>query len=347
MNDLYLIEFRWHYLQQSQKFFEDLEDARRSPNTIRSYRNGLKKFSLLLQDEGIDPAEDPTGALEEQHLREFLSWLSSEQRAKATINLYLAAVRSYVEFLDEYNWAPQINTSRLAKQLKKRMPRSGRRLPQFPRDEIEKVIEHALQLDQASAENEQAYLGNLRDRAFILMLADTGLRIHEACNLMRKDVDWNEGRAIVLGKGDKDGVIRYSQRALDATKHFLNERSGLDTASGRQIPSLPIFIGHGRSNMKSHGGVLVHKFRKMTTETGRAIIRKRVAEALGDEMVRQITPHSFRHYFVTIVLHATGGNIRVAQEIARHSSIATTQPYTHLVSGELDRAYEETFNQSG
>jgi site-specific recombinase XerD len=329
-----------------QKFFDDLEDARRSPNTIRSYRNGLNKFSLLLADEGLDPAEDSTEMLEEQHVREFLTWLSLEQLSKATINLYLAAVRSYIEFLEEHSWAPQINTSRLAKQLKKRMPRSGRRLPQFPRDEIEKVIEHVQGLDQMPADSEQDYLANLRDIAFVLMLADTGLRIHEACNLKRKDVDWNEGRAIVVGKGDKEAVIRFSERALEATKHYLNERSGLDTASGRQIPSLPIFIGHGRSNMKKQDGVLVHKFRKMTTETGRAIVRRRVAEALGDEMVGQITPHSFRHYFVTIVLHATGGNIRVAQELARHSSIATTQRYTHLVSGELDEAYHETFNQT-
>jgi site-specific recombinase XerD len=84
----------------------------------------------------------------------------------------------------------------------------------------------------------------------------------------------------------------------------------------------------------------------LTTETGRAIIKRRVQEALGPELVGQITPHSFRHYFVTIVLHATGGNIRIAQELARHSSLTTTQRYTHLVSGELDEAYHETFNQA-
>jgi site-specific recombinase XerD len=86
--------------------------------------------------------------------------------------------------------------------------------------------------------------------------------------------------------------------------------------------------------------------RHLTTETGRAIIRRRVHESLGAELVGQITPHSFRHYFVTIVLHTTGGNIRIAQELARHSSITTTQRYTHLVSGELDEAYHETFNQA-
>lgn len=326
-------------------FLEDLTNARRSANTIRSYKNGLNNFRTLLLDAGLDPETKSTEEITEQHVRDFLSDLGAEH-AKATINLYMAAVRAYIEFLDEQELVPQINTSRLARQLRKRMPRPGRRLPQFPREEIEKVLAYAEQLAAAPADDEQAHLANLRDRAFILMLADTGLRVHEACALKRKDVDWNEGRAVVIGKGDKEAVVRFSTRALEAAKHYLNERSRLDQGSGRQIATLPIFTGHGRSNMKKAKDGWEHKFRHMTTETGRAIIRQRVEECLGAELVGQITPHSFRHYFVTIVLHATGGNIRVAQELARHSNISTTQRYTHLVSGELDEAYHETFNRN-
>jgi site-specific recombinase XerD len=325
-------------------FLEDLAGARRSANTVRAYKNGLNNFRGLLQDKGLDPATATPAQLTEQHVRDFLSSLGAEH-AKATLNLYLAAVRAYVEFLDEQELVPQINTSRLARQLRKRMPRPGRRLPQFPREEIEKVLTYAESLVSAPADDEQAYFLNLRDRAFILTLADTGLRVHEACALKRKDVDWNEGRAVIIGKGDKEAVVRFSTRALEATKHYLNERSKLDQGSGRQLATLPIFTGHGRSNLKKAGGGL--RFRHMTTETGRALIRQRVQECLGAEMVGQITPHSFRHYFVTIVLHATGGNIRIAQELARHSSISTTQRYTHLVAGELDEAYHETFNRTG
>ena len=118
------------------------------------------------------------------------------------------------------------------------------------------------------------------------------------------------------------------------------------TWNHRRLSTLPVFTGHGPNNVKKVDGIWTHQFKPMTTETGRAIIRRRVREALGEEMVSQISPHSFRHYFVTIVLHATGGNIRIAQELARHSSIATTQRYTHLVSGELDEAYHETFNEN-
>ena len=94
------------------------------------------------------------------------------------------------------------------------MPRSGRRRPQFPRDEIEKVIAYMDVLDQVPVQDEQERLANLRDRAFVFMLADTGLRIHEACGLKRKDVDWNEGRAVVIGKGDKEAVVRFSDARL-------------------------------------------------------------------------------------------------------------------------------------
>ena len=170
-------------------FLKDLADTRRSANTIRSYKNGLNNFRRLLEDAGLDPDMESTAQLTEQHVRDFLSDLGAEKRSKATINLYLAAVRAYVEFLDEQELVPQINTSRLGRQLRKRMPRPGRRLPQFPREEIEKVLAYAEAMVKAPADDEHAFLINLRDRAFVLTLADTGLRVHEACNLKRKDVD--------------------------------------------------------------------------------------------------------------------------------------------------------------
>jgi site-specific recombinase XerD len=69
-----------------------------------------------------------------------------------------------------------------------------------------------------------------------------------------------------------------------------------------------------------------------------------VAQFLGNEMVGKITPHSFRHYFVTSVLRGTG-NLRYAQELARHKNIEVTQRYTHLANDELDKAYYEVFEK--
>jgi integrase/recombinase XerC/integrase/recombinase XerD len=69
-----------------------------------------------------------------------------------------------------------------------------------------------------------------------------------------------------------------------------------------------------------------------------------VFEALGEEAIGTITPHSFRHYFVTTVLQGSGGNIKVAQELARHRNIAVTQRYAHLTDEELDKSYYDIFD---
>jgi integrase/recombinase XerC len=90
----------------------------------------------------------------------------------------------------------------------------------------------------------------MRDRAFLLTLADTGLRVHEACNLRRGDIDWNEGRAIIIGKGNKQAVIRFTSRAIQLDQRLPRQRSSLDGNSGRQLTSLPIFARHDKAREK-------------------------------------------------------------------------------------------------
>ncbi len=170
----------------------------------------------------------------------------------------------------------------------------------------------------------------------MLTLADTGLRVHEACKLRRGDVDWNEGRAVIVGKGDKQAVVRFSERALRTLKAYLEARSGLDGGTGKPLASLALFARHD----KGAG----HKIKPITTTTGRNIVHERVEQALGKSASGRITPHSLRHYFVTTVLRASG-NLKMAQELARHASIQVTQRYAHLSNDELDRGYHEIFNE--
>jgi integrase len=154
-----------------------------------------------------------------------------------TICLYLGAVRNYFEFLDEQELAPQINTRRLARQLRKRMPRSGRRLPQFPREEIEKLLEYAEGLVGAPAEDENERLMNLRDRALILLLADTGLRVHEAYGLKPKDVDWHEGRRSSFAKEISEGtkwIVEIKWRGRRVGVKEVEKLAGLAREFGAQ-----------------------------------------------------------------------------------------------------------------
>ena len=175
----------------------------------------------------------------------------------------------------------------------------------------------------------------MRDRAFLLTLADTGLRVHEACKLTRGDIDWNEGRSLLIGKGDREAVVRFSSRSLTALRDYLGTRGKIDGAFGKPLTSLPLFARHDRGAGK--------KISAITTATGRNIVAQRVVEALGLEAVGSITPHSFRHYFVTTVLRGSGGNLKLAQELARHRNIAVTQRYAHLSDDELDQGYWEIF----
>ena len=68
--------------------------------------------------------------------------------------------------------------------------------------------------------------------------------------------------------------------------------------------------------------------------------------SLGEEAIGTITPHSFRHYFVTTVLQGSGGNLKLAQELARHKNIAVTQRYAHLSDEELDKSYWDIFDEA-
>jgi integrase/recombinase XerC len=170
----------------------------------------------------------------------------------------------------------------------------------------------------------------------LITLADTGLRVHEACALRRGDLDWNEGRAIIIGKGNKQAVVRFSNRSLQALRDYLAVRARLDGGSGRPLGALPLFARHDKGAGK--------KIKPITTATGRNIVAERVEQILGAPAVGTITPHSFRHYFVTRVLQ-TSGNLKLAQELARHTNIAVTQRYAHLSDDELDKGYYEAFEE--
>jgi integrase/recombinase XerC len=248
--------------------------------------------------------------------------------------MYLTAVTGFYEFLVAERLS-ELNLPRVRLLVRQRSRKPGQRLPQFPQSDIEQVILHAINLAILLNIAESDRLINLRDRAFILTLSDTGLRVHEACNLRRGDLDRHERRAIVIGKGNRQAVVRFSSRSLAAIKDYLSARAALDGASGRPLASLPLFARHDRGAGK--------KVKPITTTTGRNIISQRVKEAIGEEAAGTITPHSLRHYFVTTVLRGSGGNLKMAQELARHKNIAVTQRYAHLSNDELDRAYQSIF----
>jgi len=319
----------------AESFRDYLESVKyaRSENTHLAYSSAIRFLCMTLKSHDIDPDVNGIDFIHE----EIITWFAYDLKgySAASEQLYITAVKGYLEYLIAEDLS-HINLSKVKLLIKQRTRKPGKRLPQFPTNDILKILE-ILEKNQISGLNDDKNkLRAMRDKAFLLTLADTGLRVHEACALRRGDIDWNEGKALVIGKGNRQTVVRFSKRSQRALRSYLQERSTIDGHSGKQLGSLPLFARHDKGAGK--------KVKPITTTTGRNIVTGRVREILGENAVGTITPHSFRHYFVTRVLAVTG-NLKLAQNLARHKNIAVTQRYAHLSNDELDKGYWEVFEE--
>jgi len=321
-------------ISQAVEDFLNVTQMSRSDNTARSYRNALNNFLVVLEENDIQPDETPVSELNESAVSWMLNFLKTY--SPASEQLYTIAVTRFFQYLMAEELA-EINYQRMQLIVRTRSRKAGQRLPQFPKEDLDTVIGYADEFPRYNYENPKDRLIAYRDAVLIITLADTGLRVHEICNLRRGDIDWNEYKAIIIGKGDKQAVVRFSSRSIQAIKAYLEMRSELDGSSGRPLRSLPILARHDRGAGS--------KVTPITPTTARNIIKQRVKEVLGNEAANLITPHSFRHYFVTNVLKGSGGNLKLAQELARHKNIQVTQRYAHLSDDELDQGYHEIFEE--
>lgn len=305
----------------------------RSEKTHLAYSTAMKNFAFTLDDHDLDIEKDNVERISE----EVVSWFAYDLKnyAATSEQLYITALKGFLEYLVAEELA-NINLSKVKLLIRQRTRKPGKRLPQFPADNIQKILDYLENQDYALIEDEKEKLRALRDKAFLITLADTGLRVHEACALRRGDLDWNEGKAMIIGKGDRQAIVRFSRRSQKALRAYTQARAGLDGKSGKPLTSLPLFARHDKGAGK--------KVKPITPTTGRNIVAYWVSTILGDAAVGTITPHSFRHFFVTRVLSATR-NLKLAQSLARHKNIAVTQRYAHLSDDELDRGYWEVFEE--
>ena len=319
----------------------------RSDNTVSSYANGLAKFRQALDENKVDPDTALLDELSEQSIGWLGALLNEESKADTSKRLYFSAAVGFFTWLIDEDMM-EVNLPRLRKLVEMHTQRQGLKVPQFPQQKIEQLLDYVLKLPEQGTNTDRCRLLNLRDAALIVCLADTGLRVHEACKLTRGDIVWEEGKAVITGKGNKQAVVRFSGRSLELMRGYVNERQMIECSYGKPLVSVPIFSGHSRNQASKRTDEktgLDKGLVPLTTRNAQRIIQRRVAEALEPEDIGTITPHSFRHYFVTTVLLASGGDMRLAQELARHSNIAMTQRYTHLTDERLDKGYHEIFNR--
>lgn len=279
----------------------------RSKNTLATYRSSLAKFARVAGDDA------------ELTIENYVKFLKSiKKQSPSTQNVRKTAVMGLYVYYEAVEFA------KLEKQNDHYLTKFDSKRPvNYNEEQLDKFISYCNGLS--------GDLDALRDKAFVLTLGDTGLRISEACALKRGDIDLLNERSIIVGKGDKTAMVRFSKISISAIKAYHEARQ--DGAGNKSLNSLPVFAAH-----KSKKDIL-----PITSDGMRKHFRKRMDEAGVPK--KAITPHTLRHYFVTQILLGTG-NIKTAQELARHESISVTQRYAHLANAELDQKYDEVFNQN-
>ena len=293
-----------------------LETFDRSPRTIFAYQNALRQFFAVVGEDA------------ELNLTTYTKFLTAiKSKSPSTKRVYTTAVRKLYAFHKAWN------SDELKEATAHYTRNQGKRIVNFNREAVEKVIAYCESLTGDPSASQRANFEALRDRAFVLMLADTGLRISEACALKRGDIDWLEQRAIIIGKGDKQAVVRFSNRSIQALKDYLHARSVVDPNSRIPLGSQPLLARHDIRASK--------KIRPITSGGMWKAAKARIEEAGIERNAVRI--HDFRHYFVTMT-YLVLEDLKMAQVLARHESIATTNRYAHFNS-EADKAYAKVFNQ--
>jgi integrase/recombinase XerD len=171
-------------------------------------------------------------------------------------------------------------------------------------------------------EKPKATPAGLRDRALLEVLYGAGLRASEVLRLRLQDIDLDVGFVRAIGKGDKERVVPLGRKALDALRLY-NER-------GRP------FLG-GPGSLKSAELFLNARGRRLSRQGLHQLIKHYVHEAgLPDD----VSAHTLRHSFATHLLEG-GADLRAVQEMLGHADLSTTQIYTHITTGHLQKVYRE------
>jgi integrase/recombinase XerD len=160
-----------------------------------------------------------------------------------------------------------------------------------------------------------------REKAILELLYGAGLRVSELTGLEQKDIDLDKGYLRCLGKGSKERIVPLGHEAVNALRQYLNEQEERITGKKRKAKSKPVFAD-------GQGG-------RLNRLVVWQIVKRLASRA---KIQKQLSPHTLRHSFATHLLEG-GADLRVVQELLGHSSVVTTQLYTHLSRKHLRKAY--------
>ncbi len=244
-------------------------------------------------------------AVDHQELRRFVAHLMKLNVKRSSIARKLSSLRTFFKYLNRQD----VGATNPAKLIA--TPRREKRLPTVL------TADDALRLMEAP-DREKKVRGDtlLRDRAVLETLYSTGIRASELVGMNHDDIDRRDRLVRIRGKGRKERVVPIGQKALDAIDAYLRMRPD-------PTPLAAVFTG-------SAG-------KRLTARTVQRILEK-YRKILG--FAQKASPHTLRHSFATHMLES-GADLRAIQELLGHSSLSTTQRYTHLNLDSLMNAYDK------
>jgi len=292
------------------RFLEHAEIGKQqSPKTLENYHHYLGRFLKWFGEKPVINISLDTI----HNYRLYLNRYSDEQErtlGPKTQNYHLIALRAFLKYLSKND------ISSLAPE-KVELGKTPKRTVDFlTREEVERLMD-AVDLAKDSG---------LRDRAILETLFSTGLRVSELKNLNREQVDLVRKEFMVRGKGSKPRIVFLSDRCVGWLERTLKTRD--DNWK-------PLFINARRSRKDDE--LDLHEKRRLSSVSIQNIVRR---AALIAGLIKKVTPHTIRHSFATNLLFR-GADLRSVQDMLGHSSITTTQIYTHLTDKKLREVHEK------
>jgi len=295
-------------------FLEYLEiEKGRSSLTAQNYDHYLNSFANFAKEKGVETVDKIDHELVRQYHLKLNRTKTSEDSnlSKSTQNYYLIAIRSFLKYLAKRG------ISSLAPEKVDLAKIGDRQITFLTEDELEELL---------SKPNTKTIQG-LRDKAILELLFSTGLRVSELCNLKKTDVNLEKQEFSIKGKGSKVRVVFLDENAKSSLKKYLDSRKD---------KSNYLFISYGHTN-NPQDEISVHGLDDSITP--RSVQRMIKKYSLLAGITKDVTPHVLRHSFATDLL-MSGADLRAVQALLGHSSVTTTQIYTHVTDQHLQDVHQ-------
>lgn len=303
------------------RFLEHAEIGKnQSKKTVENYRHYLKRFVDWIGGDDSAMGAKAITLEKVQAFRLFLNRLEDEKGGQLlstkTQNYHMIALRAFLKYLIK-NDIPTLAPEKIE-------------LGKIPERTVEFLSREELARLFAAVNSGRSAVRMARDAAILETLYSTGLRVSELVALNRSQVDLDRREFMVRGKGRKPRIVFLSERCVAVLQEYLKLRD--DNFE-------PLFLNYsrGRGDGRTAEDITMGEKRRLSTVMIEYLVRNYARRA---GIIKRVTPHCLRHTFATELL-VNGADIRSVQEMLGHSSITTTQIYTHLTNKRLKEVHDK------